>query len=294
MPLNSPTHDADGGHSAGVLYVVATPIGNLEDITLRALKVLKQVDSIAAEDTRHTRHLLTHYGIATALVSYHEHNEHLKTPALIAQLAAGRSIALVTDAGTPGISDPGYRLVSSAVEKGIPVVPVPGASAVITAISASGLATDAFVFVGFPAKKAGKRKEQLRALSQETKTIIFYESPKRMVSFLSEILSEMGDRKAVLCREMTKLHEEFLRGRISEISRVITDRPMVKGECTLLIDAGEGVNDRADDAAQLLAEIASALAAGAKLSDVSRDIAHMFGVPRRQVYEMALTIKDKG
>ncbi|MDX9788383.1 MAG: 16S rRNA (cytidine(1402)-2'-O)-methyltransferase [Desulfobacterales bacterium] len=294
MPLNSPTHNTDGSQSAGVLYVVATPIGHMEDITLRALKVLKQVDTIAAEDTRHTHNLLTHYGIATPLVSYHEHNERTKTPVLTNQLAAGKSIALVTDAGTPGVSDPGYRLVAAAVERGISVVPVPGVSAVITALSASGLATDAFVFVGFPAKKAGRRKEQLQALSQETKTLIFYESPKRILNFLSEIQLEMGDRNAVLSREMTKLHEEFLRGRVSGIFSILTDRPVVKGECTLLIAGREEANDSADNPERMHAEIASALAAGGKLSDVSRDIAQLFGVPRRTVYDLALKLKDKG
>lgn len=290
MPLNSPTRDTDGRMPGGCLYVVATPIGNMEDITLRALRVLKQVDVIAAEDTRHTGKLLAHFDIKTHLTSYHEHNERIKTPMLIEQLAAGKSVALVTDAGTPGVSDPGYRLVSAAVEKGFQVVPVPGVSAVIAALSASGFATDAFVFIGFPVKKAGKRKEQLQALSRETRTLIFYESPKRVVALLCDISREMGDRRAVFCREMTKLHEEFLRGRISDILPGLQARSMVKGECTLLIGGREETVDRERDADHLQHEIEAALLAGDTLTDVSRHIAGRFGVPRRKVYEMALKI----
>lgn len=295
MPLNSPTRELDAPSGGGVLYVIATPIGNKDDITLRALKVLKQVDCIAAEDTRHTGRFLTHHGITTRLVSYHEHNERTKTPALIQRLADGGTIALVSDAGTPAVSDPGYRLVSAAVVHGIRVVPVPGVSAAITALSASGLPTDSFVFVGFPAKKKGKRKKQLQQLADSTRTLIFYESPKRITGFLSEIIRELGDRPAVLCREMTKLHEEFLRGSVAEIRESLVGRPAVKGECTLLI-AGHDENSNlsmSPDSDQIIDEIKTALAAGDRLSAVSRAIAGKFGISKRDAYETALKLKKE-
>ncbi len=295
MPLNLPTHDAVVAGLPGVLYVVATPIGNMEDITLRALKVLTQVDAVAAEDTRHTKKLLSHHGIAARLVSYHEHNEQTKTPFILRQLVLGESIALVTDAGTPGVSDPGYRLVNAAVEQGIPVVPVPGVSAVITALSVAGLPTDSFVFVGFPAKKAGKRKQQLQALAGEARTVIFYESPRRILKFLSEIRQEMGNRNVVLSREMTKLHEEFLRGRISDILSVLAQRPVIKGECTLLI-AGQTEKSAAaslTDSNLLYDEVKAALADGCSLTDVSRELSKGLGISRRKIYEIGLKIKGK-
>lgn len=295
MPLNSPTRESVAPDGGGGLYVIATPIGNKDDITLRALKVLKQVDFIAAEDTRHTGRFLTHHGITTRLVSYHEHNERTKTPALIQRLADGGTIALVSDAGTPAVSDPGYRLVSAAVAHGIRVVPVPGVSAAITALSASGLPTDSFIFVGFPAKKKGKRKKQLQQLADSTRTLIFYESPKRITGFLSEIIREMGDRPAVLCREMTKLHEEFLRGSVSEIRETLAGRPAVKGECTLLI-AGHDENanpSMSPDSDQIIEEIKTALAAGDRLSAVSRTIAGKFGISKRDAYETALKLKKE-
>lgn len=290
MPLTSPIPDAA---EAGVLYIVATPIGNQEDITLRALKVLRQVDGVAAEDTRHTGKFLTHHGITTRLISYHEHNEHTRTPALISRMTAGESIALVTDAGTPAVSDPGYRLVKAAVESGIRVVPVPGVSAAITALSVGGLPTDAFVFLGFPAKKKAKRIQQLQSLADESKTLIFYESPKRITSFLAEVREILGDRSAVLGREMTKLHEEFLRGPISGIMEALSGRPAVKGECTLLV-AGKEAGDvslLASDPEALHDKIAAAMAAGSSLTDVSRKLSTLLGVSRKMVYDIALKIK---
>ena len=226
-------------NKTGDLYVVTTPIGNMEDITIRALKTLDQVDLVAAEDTRHTGRLLAHHDIKNNLISYHEHNEEVRTPVLIHRLKAGSSVALVTNAGTPAVSDPGYRLVKAAIANHIRVIPIPGVSAVIAAISAAGLPTDSFIFAGFPARKKSKRMEQLKTLANENRTLIFYESPGRILSLMEEIMNVMGNRYCVLCREMTKLHEEFLRGILSEIMDTLHQRPAVKGECTLLVKGCE-------------------------------------------------------
>ena len=201
----------------GTLYVVATPIGNMDDITLRAITILRQVDLVAAEDTRHTGKLMKYHNIKCHLISYHEHNEKERTPLLIERIESGSSIALVSNAGTPTVSDPGYMLLQSALEKGIRVIPIPGVSAGVTALSISGLPTDSFIFIGFPAKKKAKRLKQLREFADEKRTLIFYVSPGGMLAFMEEIADVMGDRYGVLCREMTKLHEEFLRGRLSEL-----------------------------------------------------------------------------
>ena len=230
-------------NKTGDLYVVTTPIGNMEDITIRALKTLGQVDLVAAEDTRHTGRLLARHDIKNNLISYHEHNEKARTPMLIHRLKAGSSVALVTNAGTPAVSDPGYRLVKAAIANHIRVIPIPGVSALITAISAAGLPTDSFIFAGFPAKKKAKRLKQLLDLADEKRTLIFYENPGRILAFMEELADVMGDRYGVLCREMTKLHEEFLRGILSEIMDVLRERPAVKGECTLLVKGCEEDNE---------------------------------------------------
>jgi 16S rRNA (cytidine1402-2'-O)-methyltransferase len=227
-------HDIPEGQN-GKLYIVATPIGNQEDITLRALRVLQNVDIIAAEDTRKTRRFLSHHNIKGRLISYHEHNEPNRTESLIGKLMAGASVALVSNAGTPTVSDPGYPLVKAAVENRIPVVPVPGASAAITALSAAGLPTDSFVFLGFLAKKKAKRLKQLYELATEKRTLIIYESPKRIVSLLDELSRYMKERYVVLSREMTKRHEEFLRGTPAAVRDRLSSRPKVKGEITLLV-----------------------------------------------------------
>ena len=218
------------------LYLVATPIGNLEDITLRAIRVLKQSDLIACEDTRQTQKLLNHYGIDTPTISYHEHNEAARAAELVQKLAQGSRIAIVTDAGTPGISDPGFRLVSLAIERGIPVVPIPGPAAFVAALIASGLASDSFCFRGFLPAKAGARKRQLEKLRTSTQTEIFYEAPHRISETLEDILAVLGTgRKIVIARELTKIHEEFLRGTAAEILQTIKDRVEIKGEIVLLI-----------------------------------------------------------
>ncbi len=279
-------------NKTGDLYVVTTPIGNMEDITLRALKTLGQVDLVAAEDTRHTGRLLAYHDIKNNLISYHEHNEEARTPVLIHRLKTGSSVALVTNAGTPAVSDPGYRLVKAAIANDIRVIPIPGVSAVITAVSAAGLPTDSFIFAGFPARKKSKRIEQLKALAKENRTLIFYESPGRILTLMEEIINVMGDRYCVLCREMTKLHEEFLRGILSEIIDALRERPAVKGECTLLVKGCEENNEVSLDVVR--AELIKGLAEhGSKLSEVSKTVAQKYGLPKNKVYEAALKLKRK-
>ncbi len=220
--------------SRGTLYIVSTPIGNLEDITLRALRILKEVDLIAAEDTRHTGLLLKHFGIQKPLTSYFEGNELKKREWILSRLKQGDRIALVSDAGTPGISDPGFRLIQIAIENQIPIVPIPGPSAVITALSVSGLPTDAFLFKGFLPHKSKKRKDLLKQLAETKETLIFYESPHRLTETLRDILDILGDREIVLTRELTKFYEEILRGKVSEIQHQLAEKK-IKGEITLVI-----------------------------------------------------------
>ena len=221
-------------NAPGKLYIVATPIGNLEDITLRALRILKEVSLIAAEDTRRTRILLNHYGIEAPLTSLYEQNEALKSAFLLRQLQEGKSMAYVTDAGTPAISDPGYLLVRHAIEAGIDVIPIPGVSALITALCAAGLPTDHFVFHGFLSAKAAKRKTTLQALAQDTRTQIFYESPNRLATTLHIMKEILGNRYIVVARELTKMHEEFIRGDLYDVLASLNERD-IKGEVTLIV-----------------------------------------------------------
>ena len=224
---------------SGSLYVVATPIGNLEDMTYRAVRILKEADLIACEDTRQTRKLLDHYGIQRPAISYHEHNEQQRALELMEKLQQGLSIALVSDAGMPGISDPGYRVVGLAIEHGIRVVPVPGASAVISALAASGLSTDAFEFRGFLPAKSGQRRTALEAVRNVQHTVVVYEAPHRIVEAVEDIVHTLGpERPLVIARELTKVHEEFIRGRAGEIAERLRGREL-KGEITLLIGKSE-------------------------------------------------------
>jgi 16S rRNA (cytidine1402-2'-O)-methyltransferase len=230
----------------GSLYVIATPIGNLEDITLRALRLLGEVDLIACEDTRHTRKLLAHYQISRPTISYHEHNERERTPELIDKLKSGMSIALVSDAGTPLVSDPGYRLVQEVIAQDIQVVPVPGASALIVALAAAGLATDEFYFAGFLPSKQSQRRARLAALAGVNATLVFYEAPHRIKETLTDARAALGNRRCVVARELTKLHEQFIRGSLDEV-REATQQRDVRGEIVLLVgppieDAAEAVN----------------------------------------------------
>jgi len=290
MPLSSPTDDSEHIDETCNLYVVATPIGNRDDITIRALNILGRVDLVAAENTRHTGRLLAHHNIKSNLISYHEHNEVKRTPELIHRLKTGSSVALVSNAGTPSVSDPGYRLVKEAIANNIKVIPVPGVSAAVTALSAAGLPTDSFIFVGFPAKKKAKRLKQLKELASENRTIIFYESPKRILTFLEEIIDTMGDRYGVLSREMTKLHEEFLRGFLSEIHYILNARPVVKGECTLLVMGCEEIKEVSLETVRN--EINSELEkTGSRLSDIARAVAKKYGLPKNKVYDEALKLK---
>ncbi|MFY9942405.1 MAG: 16S rRNA (cytidine(1402)-2'-O)-methyltransferase [Desulfobacterales bacterium] len=294
MPSTLPTHDPDSPLPAGTLFVVATPIGNLDDITLRALKTLAAVDVIAAEDTRHTGRLLDRHGIAAGrLVSCHEHNEQQRVAQLLAMLKDGKTVALVSDAGTPGVSDPGFRLVQAARAEGLAVVPIPGVSAALTALSAAGLPTDAFLFVGFPPRKQGALTRDLAALAAQRATLIFYESPRRLLKLLQALRETLGDRQAVLARELTKIHEEFVCGSLSEILQALEDRPALKGECTLLV-SGAGEQAAAPAIAQIREEIAAGLRdPNTGIAALSQAIAKKYGLPRRSVYAEAVKIQQR-
>ncbi len=266
---------------SGTLYLVATPIGNLEDITFRAVRVLKEADLIACEDTRQTRRLLDHYGINKPTISYHEHNELPRSLELIGKLIAGITVALVSDAGMPLVSDPGYRLVRAAVENGIRVEPVPGASALLTALAASGLPTDSFHFGGFLPAKPGQRLKALEALQNEPATLVFYEAPHRILEALAAVEQALGERPVVVARELTKLHEEFLRGTAAEVRASLEARESIKGEITLLIGKGAGVTH--DDTP--LADAVDALIAQAvPRMDAIKTVAHRRGLSKREVY----------
>ncbi len=273
---------------SGTLYLVATPIGNLEDTTYRAVRVLREVAAVACEDTRQSRKLLDHYGLGTPLVSYHEHNEASRTEELIARLEAGESIALISDAGTPLVSDPGYRLVRAAIERGIAVVPVPGASAVLAALAASGLPTDAFRFGGFlPAKSAARRRE-LELLRDSQETVILYESPHRILESLADIAEVLGDPPMVLARELTKLHEQFLRGTATQIRQTLHARGTVKGEITLVIGKGD---PHPAAPADLGASVRLLEAQGVPRMDAIKQVAKLHNVGKREVYRFLEEVK---
>jgi 16S rRNA (cytidine1402-2'-O)-methyltransferase len=267
---------------SGTLYVVATPIGNLDDITMRAIRTLREVDRIACEDTRHTRRLLDHFGIAKPLVSYHEHNEQARAEELLAELAAGRNIALVSDAGTPLIADPGYRLVAEARAQGITVCPIPGPSAVLAALSASGLPTDAFYFGGFlPAKKTQRRKT-LEELKDYPATLVFYEAPHRILEALEDVAEVLGARQITLARELTKIHEEFLVGEPSELRDALAKRPSIKGEITLMIGKAKAPDP---DATPIEAAFERLIEAGVPRMEAMKTLARERGLSKREVYQ---------
>lgn len=271
----------------GILYVVATPIGNLEDITLRALRILKEVDLIAAEDTRHTQILLNHYDIHTRLTSYHEHNERTKAQSLVERLVRGENVALVCDAGTPAISDPGYRLILEATRAGIRVVPLPGASALAAVLSASGLPTDRFVFEGFLPAKAQERKIKLQGLRNESRTLVFYEAPHRLMEALQDLLQILGDREIVVAREVSKVHEEFLRGTLGQVIAQLAGQT-VKGEITIVVRGSRnesGVSEKA-----LEAEIRQLAEGGMRIKAISEFLSDRYQVSKRELYQMALRL----
>ena len=275
---------------AGALYIVPTPIGNLEDITLRALRVLKEVDLIAAEDTRHTQHLLNHYGIKTALTSYHEHNEREKAQRLVERIKSGANLALVSDAGTPAIADPGFRLVVAAIAAGIQIVPLPGAAALAAVLSASGLPTDRFLFEGFlPAKKA-ERKARLQGLREQTATLVFYEAPHRLLETLHDMHQLLGDRELVVAREVSKVHEEFLRGTVSELVTQLSDRE-VKGEITLVVRGSTGATTVSEE--QLRTEIRRLTGEHVGVKEIAELLGERYGLSKREVYRLTLEITNR-
>jgi 16S rRNA (cytidine1402-2'-O)-methyltransferase len=272
----------------GTLYIVATPIGNLEDMTLRAIRVLKEVDLIAAEDTRHTRHLLDRYQIETQLTSYHDHNKEEKAPVLVARMLEGKSVALVSDAGTPGISDPGYFLINLAIDQKIPVIPIPGATAAIAALSVSGMPTDSFVFEGFLPAKHMARLKRLQELAKEERTIIFYEAPHKIIKTIEDMLEVFGDRRAVITRELTKIHEETIRGTLSEILKRL-QVGTIKGEFTVIVHGASAEPLKQDiDTAEYLKNLM--LHRGLSKKEAISVAAEELGLPKKEVYKESLKI----
>jgi 16S rRNA (cytidine1402-2'-O)-methyltransferase len=281
--------------TAGCLYLVGTPIGNLEDITLRGLRILQEVDQIACEDTRHTSKLLDHYQIERPLISYHEHNEMTRAPELVVALEQGAKIALVSDAGMPLVSDPGHRLVAMCLRHHIPVVPIPGPSALLAALSASGLPNEEFLFVGFLPSRSGERRRALERLRIEDRTIIFYEAPHRVAECVADAREILGDRPACLAREVTKMHEEFRRGKLSELMASLEERP-ARGEITLLVGPEDAAEARANvDSSQSLSERVDELIRQAKLDrkDALKLAAKERGLTRRAAYGQLLEALGK-
>ncbi|HKW61855.1 MAG TPA: 16S rRNA (cytidine(1402)-2'-O)-methyltransferase [Candidatus Acidoferrum sp.] len=277
---------AERQNGPGCLYLVGTPIGNLEDITLRALRILKEADQIACEDTRHTQKLLTHYDIHKPLVSYHEHNELKRAAELAAAMEQGAKIALVSDAGMPLVSDPGHQLVALCLERQIPVVPIPGPSALLTALSGSGMPTEEFLFVGFLPARSGERRRALECLRIEERTIILYEAPHRVAECISDALEILGNRPGCLAREVTKIHEEFLRGKLSEILASLEERS-VRGEITLILGPPGAAEVRAHgNSSQTLAARVEELMQQAKLDrkEALKLAAKERGLTRRAAY----------
>ena len=289
---------AASDRAAGCLYVVSTPIGNLEDITLRALRILKEADVIACEDTRQTMKLLGHFDIPKRLVSYHEHNEITRAPEIVIELEQGAKVALVSDAGTPAISDPGYRLVSLCLRHGIPVVPVPGPSALVTALAASGMPIEQFVFAGFLPARPSERRKSLRALAAEPRTLAFYEAPHRLLDTLEDALETLGNRPAVVAREVTKLYEEFQRGHLEDLVAVARRRAP-RGEITLLIGPPDGHAVHPAEAASALNAMPLARhveqimkASGVDRKAALKQAARERGLTRREAYKQLLVTRD--
>ncbi len=282
--------DINNPGSEGKLYITATPIGNLEDITLRALRILKEVDIIAAEDTRHTRKLLTHFNITTPLISYYREREQERSIQLVERMLGGESIALVSDAGTPGISDPGAVLVNLARTKGLTIVPVPGPSALSTALSVSGLTDSSFLFAGFAPSKKSQRRVLLTSLIDHPRPIIFYESPRRIHGFLSDILQIMGDRNGFWARELTKTHEDLQAGKISDLLELASGTRN-RGEFVLIIHPAKLVKAEGENLEELLIWYRKNTTLSVK--DVSRKLASDLGLSRSAVYQDALIIYKK-
>jgi 16S rRNA (cytidine1402-2'-O)-methyltransferase len=274
---------------SGTLYIVGTPIGNLEDITFRAVRVLQTVDLIAAEDTRHTGKLLQHFQITTPQISYHEHNKLSRQPELLDRLQQGNAIALVTDAGMPGISDPGYELIEACIVAQIPTIPIPGATAAITALAGAGLPCDRFVFEGFLPSKTKERRDRLNWLKNETRTLIFYEAPHRLKQTLEDFASYFGQERAiVLARELTKIHEEFWRGSIKDAIAFYASGREPKGEFTLVLAGAKTTENLILSEAELKIELRHLIEQGMTRSQASRQLAQLTHLPRRQIYDLEL------
>lgn len=277
----------------GILYVVSTPIGNLKDITLRALEVLKEVDIVAAEDTRHSRKLFSRYDIKTRLISYYGAKEELKGDVVLRELKAGKKVALISDAGTPGISDPGYYLIKNAAEEGHDIFTIPGPSALVSAITISGLPTARFVFEGFLPPKGSARRKRIESLKGEERAVVIYESPRRAIKTLKELLAALGDRQAAMARELTKIHEELVRGTISDIINRLEEKG-VKGEITLII-AGEAEPAEEEDKTDKMNElIGKALTNKIPVKDAAEMISLELGLSKREVYQSMVKLKNEG
>ena len=284
--------------ASGVLYVVATPIGNMADITYRAVEVLQAADVAAAEDTRHTSRLSSRYGITTRLVSCHEHNEVQRARSLIEQMENGANVALVSDAGTPSVSDPGYRVVSAALAADLPVVPIPGPSAVTAALSASGLPSDHFCFAGFLPKKAKRQQEMLTRLAGAEQTLIFYESPRRLAGLLKLLLQYLGDRQAVVAREITKRHEEFLRGSLSMLIADVDKRDVIRGEITVLVSGKAPESPESEDAQQILQELTAEIRQSLSErkdspSRLAARLSRKYRISKNRVYRLILDCQEE-
>jgi 16S rRNA (cytidine1402-2'-O)-methyltransferase len=276
----------------GTLHVVATPLGHLEDVTLRALRVLREASLVACEDTRRTATLLRAHGIATPTTSYFEHNERWKGERILEALRSGRDVALVSDAGTPGISDPGFRLVREARAEGLPVVPVPGPSAAVAALSVSGLPTDRFMFVGFLPPRPGARRRALSEIARERVTLVFYESPLRVLDALADMIAGLGDRDAFLCREATKVHEEYLRAPLSSLQTSLASRGSVRGELVLVVaGAGEAAVAEGQDPVSLYRSLA---AEGRTRREAVKEAARRLARPAREVYRLVQEAEPEG
>jgi len=273
--------------AAGTLYLVATPIGNLEDITLRALRILRQVSLVACEDTRHTRKLLNHHSIRTVTVSFHRHNERKALPSLINTLHSGKAVALVTDGGTPSISDPGSRLAEAARREGIAVVPIPGPSALLAALVGSGFPTDHFAFLGFPPHRIGERRRFLAKLQERRETLVFFESPRRVAATLADMAEILGNRPAALCREMTKVHEEFRIGALADLAEGLRDGRL-KGEVTLVVEGASAPGPQPASSEVLWADVGKEMSEGRTRQEALRAVARRRGLTRREVYRALL------
>lgn len=279
---------------AGTLYLVATPIGNLEDITHRAVRILGEVKIIACEDTRHTRKLLNHYGIVTRTISYHEHNERDRAAELLKQLEDGVDVAIVSDAGTPGISDPGFQLARLAIEAGVPVVPVPGPSALVSALITSGLPTDEFFFGGFLPARSGARRTRLAELRSLPATLVFYEAPHRIAATLHDAREILGEREATVARELTKMHEEIVRGRLSELVDRFSSRETARGEMVLIIDRTEIKSVVEEQASVSIAALVSALEhEGLDHRAAIKKAARELGLSRDEAYRRLVAERGK-